>query len=87
MTQSHPFEQSISPSYCAKCGQGPGATIHLGDLFEGTDEDRAKAEALAMREEMETRLRSSRGDISSKAGEMERNSPLFFGTGNNPGLF
>jgi hypothetical protein len=87
VTQSHPFEQSISPSYCAKCGQGPGATIHLGDLFEGTDEEREKAQAQAQREEMETRLRSIKGDISADAGEMERRSPLFYGTGANPVLF
>ena len=87
MQQPHPFEVSISPSYCAKCGQGPGATIHLGDLFEGTDSDREKALAEVQREEMEARLRSCRGDISGKAGQMERESPLFFGTGANPVLF
>jgi hypothetical protein len=36
---------------------------------------------------METRLRSIKGDISGKAGEMERKAPLFFGTGANPLLF
>jgi hypothetical protein len=61
--------------------------LHLGDLFEGTEEERQKAEALAMREAMETRLRSSRGDISARAGQIERESPLFFGTGANPLLF
>ena len=87
MNRPHPFEQSIGPSYCAHCGNGPGHSLHLGDLFEGTDEEREKAEALAMREEMETRLRSIKGDISAKAGEIERNSPLFYGTGSNPTLF
>jgi hypothetical protein len=55
--------------------------------LETCDEDRAKAAALSMREEMETRLRSTRGDISAKAGRMERESPLFFGTGANPLLW
>ncbi len=55
--------------------------------LETCDEDRAKAAALSMREEMETRLRSTRGDISSKAGRMERESPLFFGTGDSPLLW
>ena len=55
--------------------------------LETCDEDRAKAAALSMREEMETRLRSTRGDISAKAGRMERESPLFFGTGDNPLLW
>ena len=87
MNRPHPFERSISPERCCRCNEGPGHRLHLGDLFEGTDEDRAKAEALAMREEMETRLRSFKGDISSKAGDMERFSPLFYGQGNNPTLF
>jgi hypothetical protein len=55
--------------------------------LETCDEDRAKAAALSMREEMETRLRSTRGDISAKAGRMERESPLFFGTGDSPLLW
>jgi hypothetical protein len=55
--------------------------------LETCDEDRAKAAALSMREEMETRLRSTRGDISAKAGRMEREAPLFYGTGANPLLF
>ena len=87
MNRPHPFEKSISPQYCARCGNGPGHSLHLGDLFELTAEDRAKAEALAMREEMETRLRSTRGDISARAGDMERFSPLFYGSGSNPTLF
>jgi hypothetical protein len=55
--------------------------------LETCDEDREKALVLSMREEMETRLRSTRGDISSKAGRMERESPLFYGTGANPLLW
>ena len=55
--------------------------------LETCDEDRAKAAALSMREEMETRLRSTRGDISGKSGRMERESPLFFGTGDSPLLW
>ena len=87
VNRSHLFEKSISPQYCARCGNGPGHSLHLGDLFEETDEDRAKALASSQREEMETRLRSFKGDISSKAGDMERFSPLFYGQGDNPTLF
>jgi hypothetical protein len=56
-------------------------------LFEGTEEERENRRAEVQREEMETRLRSVRGDISGKVGEMERNSPLFYGSGSNPVLF
>ena len=55
--------------------------------LETCDRDRAEAAALSMREAMETRLRSTRRDISARVGDLERNSPLFFGTGDNPSLF
>jgi len=55
--------------------------------LETADADREKAAAQTMREEMETRLRSTRGDISARAGRLERESPLFWGTGDNPTLF
>lgn len=87
MNQPHPFERSISPEHCHLCGQRPGAPIHLGDLFEGTDEERENRRAEVQREEMEARLGSVRGDISAASGEMERNSPLFYGSGSNPVLF
>lgn len=87
MNHPHPFERSISPEHCAVCGNGPGHSLHLGDLFEVPDEERQNRRAAAQREEMEARLRSVRGDISARSGEIERNSPLFFGTGDNPGLF
>lgn len=87
MNTSHPFERSISPEHCAVCGNGPGHSLHLGDLFEGTDEERQNRRAEVQREEIEARLRSVRGDISALAGQMEREAPLFFGTGSNPTLF
>lgn len=55
--------------------------------LETCDQDRAEAAALALREDMEARLRSSRGDISARSGKMERRSPLFFGTGDSPCLW
>ena len=38
-------------------------------------------------EEMTAKLLEPLGDINSRTGKMERESPLFFGTGNNPSLF
>ena len=55
--------------------------------LEMCDEDREKALGIAQADELTARLRSTRGDISGKAGRMERESPLFFGTGDNPLLW
>ena len=54
---------------------------------ESVDVERAQAAAIAQAEELTAELRRPLGDVSQKAGEMERNAPLFFGTGDNPGLF
>jgi hypothetical protein len=38
-------------------------------------------------EQLTSKLLEPLGSISAKAGEMERNAPLFHGTGCNPTLF
>ena len=85
--KEHAYFRSGKSVLCASCGLPAGHSIHLLSLFEGTkkeqDAARAKAEAEAMTEIM----RTPKEDVSGKAGRMERESPLFFGTGNNPGLF
>ena len=55
--------------------------------LETCDTDRAEALGIAQAAELTARMRQTRGDISGKAGRMERDSPLFFGTGDNPTLF
>lgn len=49
----------------------------------------AQAEAAAVEQaaELTDRMRQPRPSIDRAAGEMERNSPLFYGTGSNPTLF
>ncbi len=37
--------------------------------------------------DMQERMRKPLTDVSKAAGEMERESPLFFGCGDNPSLF
>ena len=54
---------------------------------ETTDADRAQALGLAQAEELTKILHSPKADVSGKAGDMERNAPLFFGQGDNPTLF
>lgn len=49
--------------------------------------DRAEARGIAEGQELTAELLKPKADISSKAGRLERESPLFFGTGENPGLF
>jgi hypothetical protein len=75
--------------HCAVCNLLSDHPIHIMTFagLETCDQDRAEAAALALREDMEARLRSTRGDISARSGRLERESPLFFGTGDNPGLF
>ena len=55
--------------------------------LETCDRDRAEALAAARAEELTAELRRPLKDISGKAGDMERNSPLFYGSGDNPTLF
>lgn len=61
-------------------------TLAISDL----DHIQAEAEQAndeAQVEELNRILRTPLANISDDAGEMERNSPLFFGKGDNPTLF
>jgi GGDEF domain-containing protein/2'-5' RNA ligase len=55
--------------------------------MEGTDEERAAKLAEAQGQRLTEAMRAPLGDISRKAGAIERDSPLFHGTGDNPTLF
>ncbi len=55
--------------------------------LETCDQDRAQALAAQTAEELTAEMRKPLADISRKAGRMERDAPLFFGTGENPSLF
>lgn len=57
------------------------------ELIPNADSERADALAEAQREAMERTMREPLGNISRKAGQIERESPLFFGAGSNPTLF
>lgn len=59
----------------------PLAGMHTADT------DRAKARGEAEGAELSAEIRRPLRDISDAAGKMERSSPLFFGTGDNPTLF
>jgi hypothetical protein len=55
--------------------------------MEAAEMEREQARGFMERMELEERMRTVKTDISAKAGEMERNAPLFFGSGDNPALF
>ncbi len=55
--------------------------------FGDVEGDQAAAAGIAEGERLTEILRTPKADISNKAGRVERDSPLFFGTGDNPLLF
>ena len=55
--------------------------------METAVELQSKAAAVYTAEELTKRLLEPGQSISKRAGEMERNAPLFHGTGDNPSLF
>ena len=52
----------------------------MGGDIEKQNESAAETRAELQRENVERSLTTAKGDVSNAAGEMERNSPLFFGT-------
>lgn len=65
------------------------AIEHSGTLagMETADADREAARQVQQAEDLTAELRRPLRDISAKAGRMEREAPLFYGTGENPSLF
>ena len=55
--------------------------------MEHADADRETARQLSQAEELTAAMRRPIADVSAKAGQMERDSPLFFGSGDWPTLF
>ncbi|HWG45158.1 MAG TPA: hypothetical protein VN688_20480 [Gemmataceae bacterium] len=55
--------------------------------MENADTDRAQAAAEQLGAELTEELRRPKADISASAGQIERDAPLFFGSGTNPTLF
>jgi hypothetical protein len=74
---------------CTLCGLPPESTLHTYTLpgFETVTELRADAAAIQHGEELTTAMRQPLKDVSRMVGKIERDSPLFFGLGDNPTLF
>jgi len=85
---SHAFKKQVFYPMCEVCGKAPGDPVHILSLFE--QEQEARREEARQRQESETLaeiMRTPKADVSKKAGQLERESPLSFGTGANPSLF
>jgi hypothetical protein len=82
----HAFRPIKGKKQCAICGGWADANYHNLELFTDADRDREAARQLTEAEEMTAQMRTPLKDVSTAAGIMERDSPLFFGTGINPGL-
>jgi hypothetical protein len=78
------------PKNCIQCEAGPvwlSEQVSVPELFAGATEARAVAMAQSEGEKLAAKMREPVADISKEAGRIERESPLFFGTGDNPTLF
>lgn len=73
---------------CIKCKAGVAWLRPLNAKLFG-DDGAARGAALAESEgeSLTAAMRTPQGDVSAKAGRIERDSPLFFGKGEAPTLF
>ncbi len=74
---------------CAVCGQPVGAVVHVMAFpgMEAAARDAEEARQQAEAAELTARLLEPRPSIDERVGKMERESPLFYGTGDNPTLW
>jgi hypothetical protein len=87
MTEPHAFRPGPNRKNCATCGGWADASYHNLELFTDADRQREAARQEQEALNMTAELRRPLKDINHASGIMERESPLFFGTGNNPTLF
>jgi hypothetical protein len=85
--EPHPFVTARRSNRCLSCGGWPDAPCHSAELWTGTDLERIAARQIAQAQELSAEIRRPLKDVSRTTGIMERESPLFHGTGANPTLF
>lgn len=85
--QPHVYAPTRKGSACSICGGWADASYHNLELFTDADRERERARGLYQAQVMTNELRKPLKDISKAAGILERESPLFFGSGANPTLF
>jgi hypothetical protein len=62
-------------------------SIESFELFEGCDDERETLRQLQEAADLSAMMRTRKADISRAAGILERESPLFYGKGDNTCLF
>jgi hypothetical protein len=94
MNQPHAFKpiganRMYDWQHCAVCNLLSDHPLHILTLqgMDSTDADREAARQVQQAQDLTAELRRPLADVSAKAGKMEREAPLFFGTGTNPTLF
>ena len=92
MPTTHPFKPgTVYRGFCSVCKQAVWHSNHPQSAalpgMENADQERATESGLALAADLSAELRRPLADVSKKAGKMERHSPLFFGTGDQPSLF
>ena len=85
--EPHPFVTARKSNRCLSCGGWADASCHSAELWTDTDKERIAARQLAEAGELSAEIRRPLKDVSRATGIMERESPLFIGTGDNPVLF
>jgi hypothetical protein len=87
VTEPHAFKPSKKHKQCETCGGWPDAAYHNLELFTDADRERQIARDLTQAEELTAEMRTPLKDINQATGILEKWSPLFYGTGENPTLF
>jgi hypothetical protein len=87
VTEPHAFKPSKKHKQCETCGGWSDADYHNLELFTDADKLRQVARDAKQAEELTAKMRTPLKDINIATGILERESPLFFGTGSNPALF
>jgi hypothetical protein len=88
--QPHAFHAASrrKPDVCSTCLRSITHPNHQAAIpCMESAADRAQARAEAEGAELSAEIRRPLRDVSKAAGIMEREAPLFFGTGENPSLF
>lgn len=88
MNEPHAFRPiKAGSNRCQLCGGWSDHPDHSYELWTDADKEREAARQDQETVEMTAKLRQPLKDVSHAAGIMERESPLFLGTGISPTLF
>jgi hypothetical protein len=86
--QGHRSQRGRHGLTCEVCHRLRGSAVHvlaLAGMVADCEGEEARQRAKAA--ELTARLIELRASIDGKVGELERESPLFYGTGENPTLW